>query len=99
MTVDDDPKVSQFDESLQVFKQVANDSRLQNIPLVLLLNKKDLMLSRLDDYPLAKYCPDYRGRDGDYQDAIDYFKRRFMEVNEQKDRACYIYITNGTDSV
>ncbi|KAI3638934.1 hypothetical protein MIR68_003432 [Amoeboaphelidium protococcarum] len=85
-------------QSYNSFYEVANHRDLKDVPLVLLLNKKDLLVKTMETHPLSEYCGDYPAQDnGNVKAAIDYFSSKFTQLNHYPDRPFHIYITNALD--
>jgi hypothetical protein len=75
---------------------------------VLFLNKIDLVRThcfstvrfdlaqfqqKLITSPIRKHFPEYRGRDGDYYVARDFFKKRFLSLNRDPHKLVYAHFT------
>lgn len=60
--VSESENMSQMEESLQVFESVAVEETFKNTPLILLLNKKDLLKMKLEaGSSMAEFYADYTG--------------------------------------
>jgi GTPase SAR1 family protein len=54
----EDEKTNRMLDSLDLFKRVSNDPKLQHVPLVLLFNKYDLFKKRIVEFDLSWLFPD-----------------------------------------
>ena len=62
------------------------------------MNKIDLFKQKLVRKPIAEYWPEFQSSKDDYQAAIQLFTRKFLAVNNAKDRAIHVRCTNATDT-
>jgi hypothetical protein len=57
----------------------------------------DLLADKITRSPLELYLHDYHGPNN-YEAAVSYFKKIFVDVRKEKDRQIYTHITCATDS-
>ena len=50
-----------MEESLDLFDTIVNYQWFEETSMILFLNKKDLLLEKLQNSPLVNYFPDYEG--------------------------------------
>lgn len=53
------------------------------------LNKMDIFKEKLLTSPISAHFPDYKGADGDFNAAREYFKQRFMKLNRSASKEVY----------
>jgi len=90
--------INQFDDCLQLFGEIINTRWFANTPVILFLNKSDLFKEKLTTAPLNLYFPDYKGSPSDYDQAINFIKRKFLSQNNNPDKLILSHITCATDS-
>ncbi|KAI7862849.1 guanine nucleotide binding protein, alpha subunit [Spinellus fusiger] len=83
-------------ESLVLFESVINSRWFVHTSVVLLLNKVDVLKSKLTKVPLERYFPDYGGG-GDVIKAIKYFNWRFRQTN-RANLKLYTHFTQATNT-
>lgn len=70
-------------ESLVLFESVVNSRWFMRTSVILLLNKIDLFLTKIQRTPLEHYFPDYQGGN-DAQKGTKYLLWRFNQTNRMK---------------
>jgi len=90
--------INQFDDCLQLFSEIINTRWFVNTPVILFLNKTDLFKEKLLTAPLNMYFPDYKGSPGDFEESINFMKRKFLSQNKNPDKLILSHITCATDS-
>ena len=75
-------------ESMELFHEVCNCRWLQRTRMVLCLNKSDLFRHKICTQGKSlKLCfPDYDGRDGDYDHALEFVRQQFLSGVREKKR-------------
>lgn len=88
---------SGIEESLEVWKETINsDVSERNFPVILFLNKRDLLDDKLKKIPLKKVYKDYKGKTPDA--AVEYIRDLYINsANIDKDRM-YFHATCAIDT-
>jgi len=83
---------------LQLFQEIINSKWFLNTPVILFLNKSDLFKDKIQTAPLTAYFPDYKGAPDDYEEALNFIKRKFLSQSQNPDKLILSHITVATDS-
>ncbi|KAF9263764.1 G-alpha-domain-containing protein [Marasmius fiardii PR-910] len=84
--LDEDPRTNRIDDSLQLFTSICSHKLLKNAPLVLILNKTDLLRAKLNQgISVRKYITSYGSRPNKYEDVASYLRAQFVQVHKRKD--------------
>lgn len=99
----EDTKVNRMEDSLLLWKSVVQNPLLQNVNIILFLNKCDLLKSKLDSgVQLAHHLHAYRNRPNDYENISKYFYNKFGAVHQSytsnKSRELFIHFTSVTNT-
>ncbi|KAI9314906.1 guanine nucleotide binding protein, alpha subunit [Dichotomocladium elegans] len=89
-------KQNRMVESLVLFESVINSRWFLRTSVILLLNKIDLFLKKIQRTPLVRYFPDYTGGD-DPQKGTKYLLWRFNQTNRMKIQI-YPHLTQATST-
>jgi hypothetical protein len=92
----EDETQNRLQETVLLFDEVVNSHWFAATPVILFLNKVDLLQERLPVHKLSDCFPTYTGGD-DYDAAIQFIQNRFMEVNSQS-RPIYTHATVAIDT-
>ncbi|TPX30004.1 hypothetical protein SeMB42_g08012, partial [Synchytrium endobioticum] len=85
-------------EAITLFGQVVNSRWLLTSHFILFLNKVDLLAAKYQergDESVRKYWPEYEGTS--YQDVLNFFQAKFLEVNQSKQKTIYTHFTSAVD--
>jgi len=96
----EDATQNRMDEAITLFDEICNNVFFENSSLILFLNKRDLFEEKIKTKSI-KASPsfaDYNGADGDYQSGVNYFLKKFLDKNKNKDREVYYHVTCATDT-
>lgn len=88
---------TQMKETLRTFKALTEIESLQTMPIILFLNKTDLFMEHLVDIPISNYFLDFEGG-SDYDQACQYFARRFRKLDRRKNGKLFFCLTNAADT-
>ena len=94
-------KVLNDDDALELFKDICGNQFFKNSAIILFLNKKDLFETKIKRVNIRDSEPfkDFTGKDGDYQAGVNYFVKKFKDLNSTfKDRPVYHHVTCATDT-
>jgi guanine nucleotide-binding protein subunit alpha len=99
----EDARVNRLEDSLLLWKSVVQNKLLQNVNIILFLNKCDLLQAKLDaGIRLNQYMVSYGDRPNDYESVSRYFRNKFGALHQSftpnKDRELYIHLTAVTDT-
>lgn len=97
MTLFEDERVNRLLESLTLFEEICNCKYFDNTPLIVFLNKADLLVKKIQKFDIADYFDDYKGGK-DYDKAIEWLKKRFASLNKNQDKPVYIHATEATST-
>ena len=70
---------NRLQESLAIFEDLMSTPKLQNVTVILILNKLDVFAKKLQNDDLHIYFPDYTGGT-DVQKGVQYIRQRFIDV-------------------
>jgi len=96
-TLYEDNGTNRFHEALNLFEETINNDFFFNTPIVLFLNKSDVLKRKLEKGVDPKICfPDYDGG-CDFDLATAYMKNQFLNRNKNPKRDIFVRLTNATD--
>jgi len=93
----EDEKENRVHEAIRVFDNIINNRYFQNSTIILFMNKIDLFAEKVSKVRLNVCFPEYEG-DNSYNDAADYLKMKFLEVNKDENRLIFPHMTCATDT-
>lgn len=93
----EDERVNRMHESILLFEALCNSKWFTNTPFILFINKIDIFKEKLLKSPLKNYFPDYNGKPGDVDEAIEFFEKNFLKLNRTK-KPIYVHRTCATDT-
>lgn len=99
----EDQSVNRLEDSLLLWRELCKNAILSKVPLVLFLNKCDLLRRKLlSGVRLSKYMISYGDRSNDYDSILKYFKNKFDAIRKQyskdPEREFYVFATSVTDT-
>ncbi|KAI0075346.1 hypothetical protein K474DRAFT_1404992 [Panus rudis PR-1116 ss-1] len=76
------PRKNRLEDSLDLWNEVCSSQLLQNIPIVLFLNKTDILERKLskDNVKVSDYVPRYGDRPNEVNSVVKYFRTVFEGV-------------------
>ncbi|KAL7423443.1 hypothetical protein Q5752_001023 [Cryptotrichosporon argae] len=87
-------------EALILWESIVNSQWFVKSSMILFLNKADLLMEKIKDpqqQVLATF-PDFAGKPGSFNDAVDFFKNKFRSLNRNPSKEIYVHVTTATDS-
>ncbi|KAI8609594.1 guanine nucleotide binding protein [Chytriomyces sp. MP71] len=93
----EDNFTNRITESLNLFASICNHPVFKSRPIILFLNKIDILKEKLPKVPVVNYFPDYQG-DNDYETASSFFSQKFLAANKYTDKELYVHFTWATDT-
>ena len=99
-TLEEDGFTNSLDESLQLFETILASDFFASTPIILFLNKKDVLEEKLRaGIKISVYFPDYIGPEADYFAVMGFIADQFAIRNKDKeDRPLYVHQTCATDT-
>jgi len=98
----EDPGVNRLADSVQLWTSIVSNKLLADTPLVLFLNKCDLLKSKIEaGSHFAKYIISYGERPNTFEGCTNYLRRKFMGIHKEKSpkpRTFHCHFTSVTDS-
>ncbi|KAG0316436.1 hypothetical protein BGZ99_006918 [Dissophora globulifera] len=94
----EDKDANQMEEALMLFDQICNSQWFINTAMIMFLNKTDIFRQKIQHSSIKAYFPDYTGKDGDYNEAKEFFQARFMRLNRSELKQVYVHYTDATDT-
>eukprot|EP01084_Bolivina_argentea_P058558 106929_1 len=91
---------SDMETTIQCWMEICNGRWFRRNLIILLLNKKDLFKKKIATTPIT-ICTsfrDYAGDTTDYDEVIDYIRKKFIDSVEDKSKTFFIYETCAIDS-
>jgi len=94
----EDNETNRVQEALDLFEDITNSEWFADTPIILFLNKKDLLAEKLKTQPLKDFFTEYKPASGEtYESAITFLKNEFDERNQQ-DREIISQVTCATNA-
>ncbi|KAL5631710.1 hypothetical protein ACGC1H_007272 [Rhizoctonia solani] len=100
----EDPSVNRLQDSFDMWSELCNTTILHKIPVLLFLNKIDLLEKKLHaGIKLSKYHTNYGDRPNEFKSVLQYLHARFVRLRKESgvpDLApCYVHRTSIVDRV
>jgi guanine nucleotide-binding protein G(i) subunit alpha len=92
----EDEKTNRIQEALTLFYEICNSKYLASTAMILFLNKEDILREKIRKVPLTEYDPSFKG-ESTFESASRFFTERFLEQNQNPERAVYVHITCATN--
>jgi GTPase SAR1 family protein len=96
----EDKTKNRITDSLELFENTACNKWFKDKDIVLFLNRSDLFKKKIETVPLTA-CDeflDYKGKPGDWEEAYQAIKDKFLERNQNKDRIVKVHLTCTIDT-
>ena len=94
----EDLRTNRMQESINLFSTILNYQWFQKTPIVLFLNKMDLLQEKIDSgkHPVQPHFPECP--ENDYDGAVNYFRQLFLKQNPNpEERDVYPHVTCAID--
>lgn len=95
--LEEDPSVNRMQESLKLWKYIANTKWFSKTSIILFLNKRDLFEEKIKKKNINECFPDYKGPQT-FEATTDYIKKQFISQLSNQKRQIYPYFTIATDT-
>jgi len=98
----EDTRVNRLEDSLLLWRAVVSNRILARVPVVLFLNKCDLLREKLQaGFQLKNHLVTYGDRPNDYESVSKYLRNKFGQLHKQnspfQDRELFIHYTSVVD--
>jgi len=96
----EDNQVNRMVEAIALFDEICNSRWFINTSMILFLNKRDLFENKITKREIKtahEQFSDYQGKPNDYDEGIEYFKQKFLEVNKSTGKQIFTHVTCATD--
>jgi hypothetical protein len=94
----EDEDVNRITESLELFDQICNSRWFRNTPMILFLNKIDILERKLKKSPITDYYPEYSDDPLNADKVCDFLEAKYMSRNRVATRPVYVRRTCATDT-
>ena len=99
MVLTEDSSKNAMEESLEMFKSIINSVWFRNKPVILFLNKIDLLEKKLKTATcLRDSFPEFTGDASKLADVVNFIQDKYLECDEQKGRPLFPFQTCATDT-
>lgn len=88
------PPQNRMQESLMLFESISKLERYRRVPIILMLNKMDLLEQRMKNDPISEYYPEYSG-DSDPRTACRFFAGKFSQLDRRLPGCLRIFATSA----
>lgn len=89
-------EVNRVSEALNLFEDISKSKHFKGVPVLALLNKKDLFEQKIKEIDLKVCFSDYQGG-CNYDAAISYLREKLITINSDKNRQLTIKETCAVD--
>eukprot|EP01133_Synstelium_polycarpum_P020116 gene20116-24121_t len=90
-------RVNRLDESINLFSEICNSQWFAETPMILFLNKKDILVEKLQRVPYNTYDTNYTG-DNSFNDVSNHIKRKFASAMKNTQKDLYTHLTIAIDT-
>ncbi|KAF8933501.1 hypothetical protein BGZ58_006288 [Dissophora ornata] len=94
----EDKDANQMEEALMLFDQICNSQWFIDTAMIMFMNKTDIFRQKIKHSSIRTYFPDFDGVEGNYDDATEFFRARFMRLNRSENKEVYVHYTDATDT-
>jgi len=96
-TLFEDERVNRLLETFTLFEEICNCKYFHSTPLILFLNKSDLLKKKIQKVDIAEFFDDYDGGK-DYEKAVAWLNKKFISLNKNPEKPIYVHVTCATDT-
>jgi guanine nucleotide-binding protein G(i) subunit alpha len=65
-------------EGLKVFGDTLNNEMVRKVAIFVIFSKKDVLARKLENYPISKVFPEFRGDSKNVEEVADYIKAQYL---------------------
>lgn len=92
----EDNETNRLDESLRVWSEITALPAFEETMFILFLNKMDLFLEKLSDFPLSEFVEDYSGDNNDEDQCKEFMMLKYADLAAIED--IVVHFTTATDT-
>ena len=93
--LDEDTSVNRMHESIKLFEAMCNIKWFKEVPMLLFLNKKDVLEEKISYSPLTQCFKEYKGAEN-MDEASRYIWEQFAK-QKKSERGLYLHFTCAKD--
>jgi GTPase SAR1 family protein len=93
-----DPSKNKMKEAVAVWETVLNLPWLKKVPVVLLLNKYDLFVKKVNRGHFGAHFSDFYGSEEDHESVLSYIENLFIAANRDSRRVVVSHTVDATDT-
>lgn len=97
-TLTESEQCNRMEESIALFKTIANYQLFRRIPFILFFNKTDLFEDKIMVSNLSDYFPEYSGPEKNSAAARRFIRKKFTDLSNGSERNTYSHFTCATDT-
>lgn len=94
----EDHTVNRMAEAFTLFESICNSRWFFTTPMILFLNKIDILAQKLATSSFKKYYPDFQGDETNADHVLAYLQQRLTALNTNTNRQVYVHQTCATDT-
>mmetsp|Transcript_14553 Transcript_14553/g.57160 ORF Transcript_14553/g.57160 Transcript_14553/m.57160 type:complete len:359 (+) Transcript_14553:298-1374(+) len=94
----EDDRVNRMEEAFTLFHEICNCRYFECTPIILFLNKSDLLKEKVKRYNIKDYFPSFTGEEKDFEAAVTWLKAKYNELNEVPNKSLYQHVTCATNT-
>ncbi|KAI9301400.1 heterotrimeric G-protein alpha subunit (G-alpha, GPA2) [Cunninghamella echinulata] len=95
----EDHDSNQMHEALMLFNTICNSRWFKKTSMILLLNKIDIFQKKIATKPISTHFGDYTGPDNSFDQSKNYFKKRFQNLMQDKQKTVHVHFTDATNAL
>lgn len=96
-TLYEDEKTNRMVEALNLWDETCNSKYFVDTPMILFLNKMDILQEKLKRVSFKEFFPEYSG-DNTFQDVVNFIQNLFERRNKRQGKEIYTHVTEATDT-
>eukprot|EP01083_Nonionella_stella_P273723 928829_1 len=99
-TLEEDFVTNRLTESLTLIGDTIQYDALEGKPLIILLNKEDLLQERMEHHKLSDFFPEFKGDNSSTTDVKDFIEKKFRDVMDSSLHKCEytVHYTSAIDT-
>lgn len=94
----EDTQMNRMKESFQLFESISNSRWFIRTPIILFLNKTDLLEKKLTQVSFKQYFPQFHGNERNYKEVLSFIQQMLLSLNRNPSRQIYVHHTCATDT-
>ena len=95
--LEEDCEVNRMKDSMELFDSISKSRWFSEKPLVLFLNKTDILRAKIQRNPLTICFPNYVGPNT-YEAAVAYIETKFTSLRQENPKDLYVHLTCAIDT-